>query len=431
MPHWLGAYSGLPPQVQTGKVNDCSPIGPREPGNPGTLRAEGWGGGMSGQAGSSRLPATRLGVERALVWAFVGIRAFDLLQAAVALCAGSLRKSTDPALDIGLVTAVAAESVLLGRWLVRRGSMLPFGWPIAVDYGLAICVIASVPAYIPVGSRLDTWTMWAYPLTLSTAVLLAAGLARPGRVLAASGTVAIAYLAVVALPLAGEVTARATSVVNALAYPGFAMVAFLVARFVRGLAGAADAAKERVAELERERSRAVVHDLLTYLRLDRFVEADDQARAVMIAQAHAKHEQMRSYVDGTGHTRDLGERVNAVLRLHPGLPVRRVADVEPGVQLPEDTLEQLGQALDTALANVEQHAPGASVTLSVRSETDHVAVTVRDDGPGFDQASHPPGFGVREILGRQLEEVGGRGEVHSVPGGGTQVRIMVPKEHQA
>jgi signal transduction histidine kinase len=386
---------------------------------------------VGGQAGGSRFPATRPGVERALVWAFLGIRAFDLVQAAIALFAGSLRKSSDPALDIGLVIAVATESVLLGRWLVMRGSNLPFGWPIAVDLGLAICVIAAVPAYVPVGSRIDTWTVWAYPLALSTAVLLAAGLARLARVLAASGALAIAYLAVVGLPLAEDVAGRATAVVNALAFPGFAMVAFLVSRFVRELASAADAARERVAELERERSRAVVHDLLTYLRLDRFAEADDQARAVMIVQAHAKHEQMRSYVDGTGGMRDLEEGVNAVLRLHPGLPVRRVADVEPGIQLPEDTVEQLGRALDTALANVEQHAPGASVTVSVRSGADHVAVTVRDDGPGFDQASHLPGFGIREILGRQLEEVGGKGEVQSVPGGGTQVRITVRREQQA
>ena len=79
-----------------------------------------------------------------------------------------------------------------------------------------------------------------------------------------------------------------------------------------------------------------------------------------------------------------------------------------------------------ALANAEQHAPGASVTVTVQAEGEHVAVTVRDDGPGFDQASRLPGFGIREILGRHLAEVGGRGEIQSVPGGGTQVRIIVP-----
>lgn len=386
---------------------------------------------MSVSAGSRRFPATRPGVELALVRAFLGIRAFDLAQAAVALAAGSLRKSSNPSLDIGLAIAMAAESVLLGRWLLRRGSMLPFSWPIAADLGMAIGVVASAPAYISAAGRLDTWTMWAYPVTLSTAVLLAASLPRLAPVLAGTGALSIIYAAVVALPLAGDVSARATAVVNALAFPGFATVAFLVARFVRNLASAADAARKRVAELEQEHSRAVVHDLLTYLRLDRFAEADDRTRAMMIAQAQAKHDQMRSYVDGSGGTRNVQERVNAVLRLHPSLPVRPIVAVDPGLQVPSDTLERLGHALDTALANVEQHAPGASVTVSVQADRDHVAVTVHDDGPGFDHASQPAGFGIREILGRHLEEVGGRGEVHSVHGGGTRVRIIVPRGQQA
>jgi signal transduction histidine kinase len=381
---------------------------------------------MSVSADGGRFPATSSGVERVLVRAFLGVRAFDLAQAAVALAAGSLRRSSDPALDIALMITLTAESVLLGQWLLKRGSMLPFGWPIAADFGLAVGVVASAPAYISTAGRLDTWTLWAYPVTLSTAVLLAGGLARLAPVLAGSGALAIVYAAVVAMPLAGDVAARATAVVNSLAFPGFALVMFLVSRFVRNLASAADTARKRVAELEQERSRAVVHDLLTYLRLDRFAEADAQTRTTMIAQAQAKHDQMRSYVDGSCGTRDLRERVDTVLRLHPGLLVDPIWDVEPGIQLPYDTVEQLGRALDTALANAEQHAPGTSVTVTVQAEGEQVAVTVRDDGPGFDQASRLPGFGIREILGRHLAEVGGRSEIQSAPGGGTQVRIIVP-----
>jgi signal transduction histidine kinase len=381
---------------------------------------------MSVSGDGGRFPATSPGVERVLVLAFLGVRAFDLAQAAVALAAGSLRRSSDPALDITLMIALATESVLLGRWLLKRGSMLPFGWPIAADFVLAVGVVASAPAYISAAGRLDTWTLWAYPVTLSTAVLLAAGLTRLARVLAGAGALAIIYAAVVALPLAGDVAARATAVVNSLAFPGFALVTFLVSRFVRNLASAADAARKRVTDLEQERSRAVVHDLLTYLRLDRFAEADDQTRTTMIAQAQAKHAQMRSYVDGSCGTPDLRAHVNAVLRLHPGLLVDPIWDAEPGIQLPYDAVEQLGRALDTALSNAEQHAPGASVTVTVQAKGEHVAVTVRDDGPGFDQASQLPGFGIREILGRHLAEVGGRSEIQSAPGGGTQVRIIVP-----
>jgi len=198
------------------------------------------------------------------------------------------------------------------------------------------------------------------------------------QVLAVSIVMATAYAGVVAIPLFSDAALRMTAAVNSLAFPGFALVAFLVSRFVRDLASAADGARRRVAELEHDRSRALVHDLLVYLRLDRFAQADDHTREVMIAQAQVKHEQMRSY---------------------------------------------------TALANVEQHAPGANVELYVRSEPDHVIVTVRDDGPGFEAATARQGFGIGQVLGRQLAGVGGTGAVESNPGAGTVVRIIVPLEH--
>jgi signal transduction histidine kinase len=369
--------------------------------------------------------ATRPGVELALVWASLGLRAFVLAQTAVAVATGSLSRSDNRSLDAALLSLVAAESLLLGRWLVRRRSMLPFRWPVGADFALSVSVLALVPAYIPAAGRL-TWTSWAYPVTLSTTLLVGAALSSLAQALAVSGVVAAAYAAA-AVPLFGDAALRMTVVVNALAFPGMAAVAFLVSRFVRDLASAADTARKRVAELEQDRSRALVHDLLVYLRLDRFAEADDQARAVMIAQAQAKHEQMRSYVDGAVATRSLEALVAAVLELHPGLRVSTQVEADRDVQLPEDALEQLERALDTALANVEQHAPGASVAVSVRSELDHVAVTVRDDGPGFDAAATPRGFGIGEVLGRQLAGVGGTGVVQSSPGAGTVVRIMVPR----
>jgi signal transduction histidine kinase len=309
--------------------------------------------------------------------------------------------------------------------------MLRSGLPVWVDFSLSVTVLASVPAYVPAADRLGTWTMWAYAVTLSAAILLAGALDRPALALTGSVVLAGVYLAVVAPPQAGGVAARATAVADAAAFLGFGLLTLVVARFMRNLGSAADTARMRVAELEQEHSRAVVHDLLVYLRLDRFAEADEKTRGAMIAQARAKHLQMRSYVDGTGKLGDLGECVNEALQLHPSLPVKLISETEPGVELAEDVLVQLGRALDTALANVEQHAGSANVTVSLRSAPQHVVVTVCDDGPGFDRHSRPQGFGIREILGRQLEAVGGRGEVHSARGGGTQVRITVPREGPA
>jgi len=246
--------------------------------------------------------------------------------------------------------------------------------------------------------------------------------------LAVSGAQAITYLAVVGLSLINDATGRATAVANALALPGLALVAFLVVGFVRDLASTADAARKRVAELEQERSRALIHDLLVYLRLDRFAQADDKTRAAMIAAALAKHEQMRSYVDGTRSPPSLQARIEAVLRLHPAIPVSSRVEVSPDIHVGAEILEQLEHSLDTALANAEQHAPGANVLVSARSAAGELSVTVRDDGPGFDMASTRAGFGISEILGRQLAGVGGTGVVESVPGSGTVVRITLPLE---
>jgi signal transduction histidine kinase len=291
-----------------------------------------------------------------------------------------------------------------------------------------VLVLALAPAYIPAAGRTDTWTMWAYPVTLSTVLLLATGITRRPCLWASSGALALAYLAVAATPSASTAADRVTAVVNALAYPGFTLVAYFVARFIRNLASAADTARQRVAELEHERSRAVVHDLLAYLRLDRFAAASDQERSRMIAQAQAKHEQMRSYVDGGGPTRNLGECIAGALRLHPSLEIRCATEAVTGLRLAEDVLEQLGQALDTALSNVEQHAPGAAVALSVIPGPGCVTVTIQDNGPGFDPAATPARFGIREVLGRQLEHAGGSGEVHSERGAGTRVRLTVPAQ---
>jgi len=228
-------------------------------------------------------------------------------------------------------------------------------------------------------------------------------------------------------------TASSPDGIKLLLEPGEALLdvthclVFLLCRFVRDLASAADSARQRVAELEQDRSRALIHDLLVYLRLDRFAEADDQARQLMITQAQAKHAQLRSWVYGTGSAATLGERISGVLRLHPGLAVDAATGEANDVELPDETIEQLERALDTALANVEQHAPGARVALTARSSGDHVTVTVRDNGPGYDPAATRRGFGVGQVLGRQLADVGGTGAVESSPGSGTCVTITVPR----
>ncbi|TDO29669.1 hypothetical protein EV643_14513 [Kribbella sp. VKM Ac-2527] len=122
------------------------------------------------------------------------------------------------------------------------------------------------------------------------------------------------------------------------------------------------------------------------------------------------------------------EHILGILRLHPTLAIRHIVDIEHGTQLSSEIVEHLDRAVDTALANVGQHAPGANVVVTLPSDHDQLVVNVRDNGPGFDPVASRPGYGIAEILGRQLELVGGRSVVRAVPGSGTDVSITVPRQ---
>lgn len=383
----------------------------------------------SGVTSGPRRTSTRAEMEQTVVWGFVGIRVFSLAQAVVSMLSGSLAKSTNPTLDWLFLAGVLVESALVSWWFFKRRSVFGATGMALAEFGVALLALGSSVAYVPADSRLSVWTLWAYPVTLSTTALLGASLRRWPWILAGSAALAAAYFVVVALPLSGNPSRYSTAVVNAMAYLNFAIVAWFFTRFTRRLADAADHARARVAELERENSKAIVHDLLPYLRLEHLADADEETRTAIVAQARTAHDQMRSFVDGTQELRGAEGCLQAVLDLHRRLTIRPIIDLERGLDLPEEVLTSLRQAVETALCNVEQHAPGASVVLSARSELDHLEVVVRDDGPGFDPKSVRPGFGIGAILGRQLQAVGGTGTVTSAPGGGgTEVCIRVPRE---
>lgn len=376
----------------------------------------------------SHLADTRAGVEMTIIWGFAGIRTFDLAQAVVATSSGSLRTSTAPGVDLTVLCLVLIESLTLCTWLARRRSVRPLQWPVAADFAASLLVLCSSLIYVAPEDRTNVWVMWSYPVTLSTTVLIGAALTRWQHALATSVLIAATYAGVVALPLTGTPAGQGTSIANALAYPGFAMVSYLFMSYMRRLADTADRAKVRVAELERDRSRAIVHDLLPYLRLDRFVDADLDERLAMVAQAGRAYGHMRSFVDGTQRPLRVRDRIQAVLDLRPRPSVRTVIDLEPSIEMPEEVLDHLHRALDTALSNAEQHAPGTVIDVTVHADDTKVIVTVRDNGPGFDMSTTPPGFGIAEILGRHLALVGGASRIESRPGHGTEIHITVPRK---
>ena len=86
-----------------------------------------------------------------------------------------------------------------------------------------------------------------------------------------------------------------------------------------------------------------------------------------------------------------------------------------------------------ALLNVVKHADVDDATLRLRVEEDTVVAEVRDEGPGFDPSGVRPDRGRHVGLGLLRERArlsGGGLDVESVLGGGTTLRLRLPRAAQ-
>lgn len=103
--------------------------------------------------------------------------------------------------------------------------------------------------------------------------------------------------------------------------------------------------------------------------------------------------------------------------------------------LQEELLVLIFDSTRELLFNVIKHAAISRATVSLRRSVGEVRVTVSDAGAGFDPrpqlaaSSESRGFGLFSIAER-LSLLGGRMEVMSIPGHGTDVSLIVPVRSQ-
>ena len=90
----------------------------------------------------------------------------------------------------------------------------------------------------------------------------------------------------------------------------------------------------------------------------------------------------------------------------------------------ENNLLRVGQE---AISNAVKHAHAKKISVTLDFNTAEAGLTVRDDGSGFDPAHLPAGthFG---MLGQRerTAQMGGKLDVDSSPGHGTEVRVRIP-----
>ncbi|WP_052707248.1 sensor histidine kinase [Streptomyces rubellomurinus] len=96
--------------------------------------------------------------------------------------------------------------------------------------------------------------------------------------------------------------------------------------------------------------------------------------------------------------------------------------------LPGPVARSLAAAVTEALNNVRHHAGTSTAHLTATGRGHGIAVTVVDDGRGFDPALRPAdGTGLRRSIHARMAEIGGTAAVDSAPGEGTLVELRWPE----
>ncbi len=105
----------------------------------------------------------------------------------------------------------------------------------------------------------------------------------------------------------------------------------------------------------------------------------------------------------------------------------RVELVVVGDAALDDRLTALALAGREAVLNAAHHAGVDTVDVYLEVEPDQVALFVRDRGKGFDpNGVDPDRRGLAESIHGRLGRAGGRAEVRSSVGEGTEVELTVP-----
>ncbi len=177
----------------------------------------------------------------------------------------------------------------------------------------------------------------------------------------------------------------------------------------------------------RDEVARVLHDtvLQTLARVERRTAANDPELA---RAARDADRDLRRFLFGAsslgGDT--LEQRVrNAVERASAHGDVDVMVNVlDDGCRASPSGQDALAGAIGEAVANAVKHASAGRIVVYVETDDDgEVFASVRDDGVGFDPDRRPAGAGLQRSIRDRMRDAGGRSEITSDEGEGTEVRL--------
>jgi signal transduction histidine kinase len=152
-------------------------------------------------------------------------------------------------------------------------------------------------------------------------------------------------------------------------------------------------------------------------RIDRLVHAAehalDESRHAVAALSRAADRPLGELLAITAH--EAGEREGSSV----------VTDVAEGVAVPARSQEELLRIVREAVINAARHGRANTIEVRLRIEP-ALTVTVSDDGAGFDPEAIPAGRTGLESMRARAASIGAELAIRSRPGGGTEVRVVLP-----
>ncbi|HTA33643.1 MAG TPA: PspC domain-containing protein [Solirubrobacteraceae bacterium] len=379
------------------------------------------GGVCAGLAEHFGVPVVvvRMVVVMMVAFGGVGIAAYALAWTLVPVAPDSERRSGPwealrQALLIGL-GAIVALGVL--HHLASRMSYGDALWPMV----LGICGLALVWRPIAAADR----PSGRGPASLGGQLLGAFRVDAPRLVL---GVLLVSFASAGLLHLVG-VQRNLGEAIGVVAIIATILGLLTVPWFVRMGRSLSFERSARIREQERAEVAAHLHDsVLQTLALIQKRAGDPREVAGLARQ---QERELRSWLL---ERPDPGERASVAAALE-----RAAAEVEELHRVPIEVvtvgdgplngrLEAVVQAAREAMTNAAKFASTERVDLYAEVEPDRVEVFVRDRGVGFDPGAIPSDRrGVRDSIIARMERHHGRAAVHSRPGEGTEVELVMER----
>ena len=196
-------------------------------------------------------------------------------------------------------------------------------------------------------------------------------------------------------------------------------------RLVRGLTAERS---ERIRSQERAEVAAHLHDSVLQTLALMQKRVDDPREVAALARRQER--ELRAWLNGRRASGDATvasalEGAAAEVEDTHGVAVEVVAVGDAPL---DARAEALVAAAREALVNAAKFAGDGPVALYAEVAPERIEVFVRDRGPGFDPATVPDDRrGVRESIVGRMERHGGRAAVHTAPGGGTEIELVLER----